>query len=429
MAMRVCGSRAAGQHEHRGADRGVILAGNRIGTNAEGTDTVPNGSGTTGDGSGVLIEQNAALNFVFGNVIAANEGDGVRLSTGEVDFPNLVAGNFIGLPNPVDLPSPLGLTAEKWGNLETGVYGGSVPAGQRGRNRGGGRCELIGFNRCGTWSGPDPDIDDGGIAVTSGSDGTSLAGISSASRSFRPAATSSTSEISCDGIKRLQRQEPHRRPSTAPTSTSFDANAEDGSCCATTAPTATRSSATTSTGCRSSTWRSATAVTASHQRLRWQHHRVAGEPRSQRDRAQRRPRREDAQCRPAPSTPRLGNLLQRNKIFDNALLGIDLDDPQDAANIDPEDASRNTAADPTTVPGDAPHAYANWRQNAPILCTGGGGFPCVDGGGNPVGAAPGYSGGTTTVMWSLATAPGPISRPAPEHRYRVEFFSTTAKTA
>ena len=93
---------------------GVILAGNRIGTNALGTDTVPNGSGTTGDGSGVLIEINAALNFIIGNVIAGNEGEGVALVPGAVDFPNVVAGNFIGLPNPVDVPNPLSLGAETW---------------------------------------------------------------------------------------------------------------------------------------------------------------------------------------------------------------------------------------------------------------------------------------------------------------------------
>lgn len=150
---------------------GVILAGNRIGTNAQGTDTVPNGSGTSGDGSGVLIEINAALNFVVGNVIAGNEGDGVAIVPGAVDFPNVVAGNFIGLPNPVDVPNPLSLGSDTWGNFENGVKVTSWPSsGNAAQTSAVVAANFIGFNRCGTWTAPgaDPDADDGGIAVSGG---------------------------------------------------------------------------------------------------------------------------------------------------------------------------------------------------------------------------------------------------------------------
>jgi hypothetical protein len=168
------GVRIAGGLDGMGNDvltAGVILAGNRIGTNAEGTDVVPNGTGTTGDGSGVLIEINAALNFVIGNVIAGNEGDGVSLVPNEVDFPNVIGGNFIGLPNPADLPNPLGLDAETWGNFENGVKVTSWPSTGNGTQTSAVvAANLIGFSRCGTWTAPDadPDLDDGGIAVSGG---------------------------------------------------------------------------------------------------------------------------------------------------------------------------------------------------------------------------------------------------------------------
>lgn len=151
---------------------GVILAGNRIGTNAQGTDTVPNGSGSSGDGSGVLVEINAGLNFVIANVIAGNEGEGVALVPNAVDFPNVVGGNFIGLPNPVDVPDPLSLGEETWGNYESGVKVTSWPSeGNASGTSAVVAANFIGFNRCGTWVDPGnttPDSDDGGIAVSGG---------------------------------------------------------------------------------------------------------------------------------------------------------------------------------------------------------------------------------------------------------------------
>ncbi|MBL0040820.1 MAG: hypothetical protein IPP28_07185 [Xanthomonadales bacterium] len=181
------GVRIAGGQDGMGNDvltAGVILAGNHIGTNALGTNAVPNGTGTSGDGSGVLIELNAALNFVIANVIAANQGQGVNISTGEVDFPNVVGGNFIGLPNPVDVPNPLSLGPNTWGNYESGVFIGSRPsAGNASETAAVVAANFIGFNRCGTWSDADglppfsPDAEDGGIAVTgTDSDKTVLVG-------------------------------------------------------------------------------------------------------------------------------------------------------------------------------------------------------------------------------------------------------------
>jgi len=170
------GVRIAGGLDGMGGEvltAGVILAGNRIGTNALGTDTVPNGTGTTGDGSGVTIEIKAALNFVIGNVIAANEGQGVSITAGEVDFPNVVGGNFIGLPNPIDVPNPLSLGPSTWGNFESGVFLATLPsAGNAAGTSAVVAANFIGFNRCGTWSDPDglppfsPEDEDGGIAIT-----------------------------------------------------------------------------------------------------------------------------------------------------------------------------------------------------------------------------------------------------------------------
>ena len=102
------------------------------------------------------------------------------------------------------------------------------------------------------------------------------------------------------------------------------------------------------------------------------------------------------------------NLLRRNLIYANAQvdmagIGIDLD-------------RMNNAPDANEVPSDDDNAVinnnnSNWQQNAPFLCHGAMNEPAVCSGA----PLPEYSGGNTTVRWTLVSAQ--------DADFRVEFFA------
>jgi trimeric autotransporter adhesin len=98
-----------------------------------------------------------------------------------------------------------------------------------------------------------------------------------------------------------------------------------------------------------------------------------------------------------------GNLLQRNRIFGNAVsgtgIGIDLD---------------RVANDYNPTDSEIPANYANLNQVAPVICAGAPGEPAACAGAGD----PAEVGGTTTFEWTLTThGPGPI-----DTEYRVEIF-------
>ena len=394
------GIRIAGGSDGMGNDTltaGVIVSGNHIGTNAAGTDAVPNGTGTSGDGSGVLIEQKAALNFVIGNVIAANEGDGVRITAGEVDFPNFVGGNFIGLPNPFDVPNPLSLGPDTWGNFESGVFVASRPsAGNATGTASVVAANFVGFNRCGTWSDPpldpSPDDEDGGISITNGggisSDKAIVVGNLVGVAEFPPGGAILDLGNLCTGINVSDGQ------NIIGGANILDANAvgaNDGD------GIRVRSSFTNGNVIKGN--RIGRDYTDS---LTFAN---AGYGIWLDDSGGNIVGFEDGDAplfgpniiaSPGASGIRLngsnafGNLLRRNRIYGVPVnfIGIELDrdgfSDQDIPDpIDDDDNDVN------------PLNYSNWGQNAPAICTSGGAGACA-------GAVdPGYSGGNTNIQWSL----------------------------
>jgi hypothetical protein len=78
----------------------TIVSGNIVGLSQDGLSAIPNGRGP-GDSSsraGIRISGTAYGNFIGpGNIISGNLGVGIALDPGQVQLPNFVAGNLIGL--------------------------------------------------------------------------------------------------------------------------------------------------------------------------------------------------------------------------------------------------------------------------------------------------------------------------------------------
>ncbi len=93
------------------------------------------------------------------------------------------------------------------------------------------------------------------------------------------------------------------------------------------------------------------------------------------------------------------NLFQRNLIYHNASLGIDLDHP------------KNAADDPAHTP--YPQNYPNLDQNQPVICAAGASDGACAGA-----SAPSTSGASTRLDWTL------VAKPSATHR--LEFFKLDA---
>ncbi|MFO1351110.1 MAG: Calx-beta domain-containing protein [Gammaproteobacteria bacterium] len=79
-----------------------IVTLNKIGTDKDGTDAIPNGNAGGGQHAGVRINSNAYANVIGPfNIISGNNkidtDDGVEVGAGTVLFPNFIAGNSIGI--------------------------------------------------------------------------------------------------------------------------------------------------------------------------------------------------------------------------------------------------------------------------------------------------------------------------------------------
>lgn len=79
-----------------------IVAGNFIGTDKNGTKSLPNGTSTEGFRAGVLVTKRAGSNLIGGrdglgrNVISGNQGPGVVFVGSNSPEANSVFGNYIG---------------------------------------------------------------------------------------------------------------------------------------------------------------------------------------------------------------------------------------------------------------------------------------------------------------------------------------------
>ena len=386
---------------------GVIFAGNKVGTNADGDQPLANGTENDGQFPGIHIDGGAYLNAIIGNVVAANHSDGILVEAGAVYWPNLVGGNFVGVPNPIDLPNPVGITADAWGNYDSGIRFESAPDPANPTDYAGViAANVVVFSRCGIFGATvTPEIDAGGIAVTNGaiaSDGVVVSANLVGVANFPVGGGLFEFGNQCDGLNVSNGTHQLGGPNGADANV-IGANAEHG--------ILLRGNTTQGNTIQGNLigrdfTNSTDTPNGGHGIfVNDSGGNLIGGPNNL-DRnviAHNGGHGIKIFNNTGQSDPHAwANLMQRNQIFDNGQLGIDLDDPEDLPNDDQNLASNNTALDPVLT-DDTPHAYANFRQNAPQM----------------TGAS--YAGGMVNVSWSLASAASTS--------FRIEAFAITDEGA
>ena len=379
---------------------GVILAGNRIGTNPDGDAPRGNGQGTTGGRSGVRIADGAHFNAVIGNVISANgsggDGEGVLLAAGAVLWPNLVGGNTVGLPDPTNAPALF--PAAEWGNAGSGVRIESFPApGNPAQVAAIVSGNLVGRNRCGrldsdsdgSLDDESPDGDAGGIAITNGAGASdrsivvaNLVGVAE----FPPGGGILDLGNLCHGIN-VSDGSHIIGGANAADANAIGANQGHGLVLRN---TTTNGSVVKGNRIGRDVTNNLTFGNAGHgiflsnsggNTIGWEEgdaplfgpNVIAGN-------AGHGIKVEGANA--------FGNLLRRNRIWGvpDGFLGIDLD--RDNATPDVADPIDDDNGIDATL-------YSNWAQNTAEICAAGGGGFCAGA------SSPAYSGGNTSVQWTL----------------------------
>ncbi|MBK7474276.1 MAG: Ig-like domain repeat protein [Betaproteobacteria bacterium] len=383
---------------------GVFIQGNMIGTDLTGSVAVPNGR------NGIRFVGSPFANVVGpGNVISGNTWNGIDLAAGGVSLPNFIMGNRIGIS--ATLPGAnignglSGITVDS--KPETAVNGHINPSGIALII---GPANVISDNKGGSNS-ADPDTfgdDHAGIIVTGTSAGVKIRGNTVGLGEFPPGTPVSSLAYGNAGDGIIVSVSEISIGGSAPS----DANVIAGN---TRHGIVVKSSGVTGTqilgnfiGVHPALANDLTLgngydgihITAASTSF------IGGAGATDFNTIAANGRN-GVKLRNGGFNNGWGHLLQRNRIYGNAVngtgVGIDLDYAEDA---------------PNPLHGEFPNNYANLDQAQPVICTGAVGEPAACGGYAP----PGDAGGTTTLDYTLTTH-GAGSLPT---TYRVEFFKIDA---
>jgi trimeric autotransporter adhesin len=371
----------------------VIVTGNFIGTDAAGAFALPNGK------SGVHFTGSTFGNLVGpGNVISGNKDHGVLVESGSVLLPNFIMGNLIGLGS---------VAAAKVGNGKSGIYVSSAKPSTEAAGYNAASLalvmasNLIGGNK-GANNNTSPDTlgaDEGGIVVTGSSSGLKIVANTIGIGEF-PAGTPVASSIygnAGDGI--IATTSVQIGGSSAGEGNIIAGNARHG-VVVKVSSTAGVSILGNSIGVHPKLAGNLTLGNGSDGiHIDAASATTVGGAGATDLNVIAANKRHGIALRNGGTSNGWSNLFQRNAIYHNTLLGIDLDHP------------RNVADDPFHTP--YPANYANLDQNQPTICPSA--APGCAGS-----TAPSSSGATTKLDWTLVAKP--LST------YRLELFKVDAAT-